>query len=102
MNMTIINPNSPSRLRSRAYVAARRGEHDKAARLAAEASEAYRIAGNEAESKAMRSYAMCRARDAGPTIGIPNPNCYGCLGTGRIQGFGHHGEHCICLELEDD
>lgn len=89
----------PHSIRSEAYVAARRGDHDRAAQLAAEAAEAYRVAGNEAESRAMLKFAIVRARDAGPIIG--DPNCYGCLGTGRIQGGDHHGRHCICIELDD-
>lgn len=32
----------------------------------------------------------------------PIPDCYGCLGTGKIQGFGHHGKKCPCLYAEDE
>lgn len=27
---------------------------------------------------------------------IPDPSCYGCLGTGKIQGFGQQGKTCPC------
>lgn len=27
----------------------------------------------------------------------PEAGCYGCLGTGRIQGFGCHGRTCPCV-----
>lgn len=28
---------------------------------------------------------------------IPNPSCYGCLGTGKIVGFGMTGNECMCV-----
>lgn len=29
---------------------------------------------------------------------MPDPNCYGCLGTGKIVGFGRSGKRCPCTE----
>lgn len=33
---------------------------------------------------------------------MPNPDCYGCLGTGAIKGFGHDGERCDCIDAKED
>lgn len=30
----------------------------------------------------------------------PIPDCYACKGTGMIQGFGHRGERCPCLDRD--
>lgn len=31
----------------------------------------------------------------------PEPNCYACMGTGYIKGFGHSGERCPCINFID-
>ena len=28
----------------------------------------------------------------------PISDCYGCMGTGKIVGFGHDGSRCLCLD----
>lgn len=33
--------------------------------------------------------------------GQPDPSCYSCRGTGKIQGFGFTGQPCPCLSCDD-
>lgn len=38
-----------------------------------------------------------------PEAREPDPDCYGCLGTGEIKGFGvRPGAPCPCLDAEEE
>lgn len=34
--------------------------------------------------------------------GDPDPDCYSCRGTGKVQGFGHTGDECPCTTAKSE